>query len=210
MTTKILHGALTAPCGYHWESNGESRFGGKYQSYLKEDKIMTREEKLYSMTGNTLLGIAEKLGLDVKKSILKQGKNKLIEKIMEAEANNDKSGDGTPLAEVGKEIAAQAKAKAKAKAVKVAKTAAKAPNKPIEEPEAPKAEETMPAEKKAPKRANLKLSELTYKGETKTIKEWAAEINMPWPTLYDRVNRNGWPVDLAIETPLGQRRPKNV
>ena len=57
-------------------------------------------------------------------------------------------------------------------------------------------------------KANLKLSELTYKGETKSIKEWAAEINMPWPTLYDRVNRNGWPVDEAIETPLGQRRKK--
>ena len=76
------------------------------------------------------------------------------------------------------------------------------------EESAPKAE-TTPAEKKAPKKANLKLNELTYKGETKSIKEWAEEINMPWPTLYDRVNRNGWPVDLAIETPLGQRRPKN-
>ena len=58
------------------------------------------------------------------------------------------------------------------------------------------------------KRTNLKLTELTYKGETKSIRAWAEEINMPWPTLYDRVNRNGWTVEDAIETPLGQRRPK--
>lgn len=77
-----------------------------------------------------------------------------------------------------------------------------------EEPVNALVEETEANTKPEPKRANLKLTELTYKGETKSIKEWAAEINMPWPTLYDRVNRNGWPVDLAIETPLGQRRPK--
>ena len=166
---------------------------------------MTREEKLWTMTGNTLIGVAEKLGLTVNKNILKQGKGKLIDKILEAESNNDKSGDGTLLAEVGKEIAAQAKAKA----AKVAETAKKAQNESVKAPEKPKAKETMPKPIKEPKRANLKLSELTYKGETKSIKEWAAQINMPWTTLYDRVNRNGWPVDLAIETPLGQRRPKN-
>lgn len=59
-----------------------------------------------------------------------------------------------------------------------------------------------------PKKANLKLSELTYKGETKSIRAWADELKMPWPTLYDRVNRNGWSIEDAIETPLGQRRPK--
>lgn len=58
------------------------------------------------------------------------------------------------------------------------------------------------------KKPNLKLTELTYKGETKTIREWASQLEMPWPTLYDRVNRNGWTVEDAIETPLGQRRPK--
>ena len=58
------------------------------------------------------------------------------------------------------------------------------------------------------KKPNLKLTELTYKGETKSIREWAAELEMPWPTLYDRVNRNGWTVEEAIETPLGQRRAR--
>ena len=58
------------------------------------------------------------------------------------------------------------------------------------------------------KKPNLKLTKLTYKGEIKSIREWAAELEMPWPTLYDRVNRNGWTVEEAIETPLGQRRAK--
>lgn len=74
----------------------------------------------------------------------------------------------------------------------------------IEEP----VEEAKKNTKAEPKRANKKLTELTYNGETKSIREWAEEINMPWPTLYDRVNRNGWSVEDAIEIPLGQRRPK--
>lgn len=59
-----------------------------------------------------------------------------------------------------------------------------------------------------PKKPNLKLTELTYKGKTQSIKAWAEELEMPWPTLYDRVNRNGWSVEDAIEIPLGKRRPK--
>lgn len=62
--------------------------------------------------------------------------------------------------------------------------------------------------KAEPKRSNLKLTELTYKGKTQSIRAWAEELEMPWPTLYDRVNRNGWSVEDAIEIPLGQRRPK--
>lgn len=148
---------------------------------------MTREEKLYTMTGNTLLGLAEKLGINVNKNILKQGKSKLIEKILVVEAADNISTETVVNNNV---------------------ETAEAPVKPEDDHiEAPVVEAdkniTTPT-----KRANLKLTELTYNGETKSIKEWAAEINMPWPTLYDRVNRNGWPVDLAIETPLGQRRPK--
>ena len=48
-------------------------------------KEMTREEKLWTMTGTTLLGVAEKLGI---KTTLKQGKEKLIAKILEAENAN--------------------------------------------------------------------------------------------------------------------------
>lgn len=31
---KPINGALTAPAGYHWESNGESRFSGKRKTRL--------------------------------------------------------------------------------------------------------------------------------------------------------------------------------
>ena len=48
-------------------------------------KEMTREEKLWAMTGTTLLGVAEKLGIKTTKTTLKQGKEKLIAKILEAE-----------------------------------------------------------------------------------------------------------------------------
>ena len=86
----------------------------------------------------------------------------------------------------------------------VKETLSEAPTSSIEET----SEETKENTKAEPKRANKKLTELTYNGETKSIREWAEEINMPWPTLYDRVNRNGWSIEDAIETPLGQRRPK--
>lgn len=86
----------------------------------------------------------------------------------------------------------------------VEETLSEAPTSSIEET----SEETKENTKAEPKRANKKLTELTYNGETKSIREWAEEINMPWPTLYDRVNRNGWSIEDAIETPLGQRRPK--
>lgn len=158
---------------------------------------MKREEKLWSMTGLTLIGVAEKLGITVSKNELKKGKAKLIEKILAAEAQVEK-----PVEEIiGNETADLLKG--------TLKDIAKVTEEPVEESKTVEAVETIPVENKAPKKANLKLSELTYKGETKSIKDWAAQIDMPWPTLYDRVNRNGWPVDLAIETPLGQRRPKN-
>lgn len=186
-----LQGATTAPCGYKWYSNGKSRFNGEYKHYLiKEDKIMTREEKLVSMRGVDLLKIAENLGIKVSKNELKKGKAQLIEKILKVEKEWEKPEKPEKPVEP---VDASDDKKAPVK-----------PTKPVEESEQPKANKTI----KAPKKANLKLSELTYKGETKSIKEWAAEINMPWPTLYDRVNRNGWPVDEAIETPLGQRRKK--
>ena len=58
------------------------------------------------------------------------------------------------------------------------------------------------------KKPNLKLKELTYAGKTQSIREWAKELNMPWATLYDRVNRNGWTTEEALCTPLGERRKR--
>ncbi len=162
---------------------------------------MTREEKLWSMTAKTLQEVGLKLGLDIKNSDIKKGKAGIIEKILVAEEVNKQNK---------KELVNEEKQVEKiVKEVKNEKPIQKTPNRPIEASRPSEVKETPKKAGKKSKKANLKLSELTYKGETKSIKEWAAKINMPWTTLYDRVNRNGWPVDLAIETPLGQRRPKN-
>ena len=173
---------------------------------------MTREDRLWSMTARTLQEVGEKAGVKITKSDIKKGKAVIIKKILEAEAKQPK--EPVETSPVKKEIKTQKDflnavadvldGKDPKTFVKPSKPA-KVPNSSIKASEAPKSNKTT----KKTKKANLKLSELTYKGETKTIKEWAAEINMPWPTLYDRVNRNNWPVDLAIETPLGQRRPKS-
>ena len=42
---------------------------------------------------------------------------------------------------------------------------------------------------------------LTYKGETKTVSQWAEQLNMKWHTLGVRLHR-GWTVEEAIETPV--------
>ena len=47
---------------------------------------------------------------------------------------------------------------------------------------------------------------LTYKGETKTITEWAEQYNIPPLTLQARVARYHWPVETAIETPVRKRK----
>lgn len=58
------------------------------------------------------------------------------------------------------------------------------------------------------KKPSLKIHELTFNGKTQTIREWAKELGIPWPTLYDRVNRNHWTTEEALTIPLGGRRPK--
>lgn len=46
------------------------------------------------------------------------------------------------------------------------------------------------------------MTELTYHGETKSIGTWAEELEIPWPILFDRINRYGWTVEQAIEIPF--------
>lgn len=79
----------------------------------------------------------------------------------------------------------------------------------VEVEETPAAEPEIPTEEpKKIKKPNLKIHELTYNDRTQSIREWAAELEMPWPTLYDRINRNGWTVEEALTIPLGGRRKK--
>ena len=68
--------------------------------------------------------------------------------------------------------------------------------------------ESEETEKPKIKKLNLKIHELTFEGKTQSIRAWAEELEMPWPTLYDRVNRCGWTTEEALTIPLGGRRKK--
>lgn len=70
----------------------------------------------------------------------------------------------------------------------------------------PEAAENEPKKTKKP---NLKIHDLTFNGKTQSIRAWAEELEMPWPTLYDRINRNGWTTEEALTIPLGGRRKAN-
>jgi hypothetical protein len=43
---------------------------------------------------------------------------------------------------------------------------------------------------------------ITYKGVTKSRSEWEDQLEMKRHTLYDRINRRGWSIEKAIETPI--------
>ena len=171
-------------------------------------KEMTREEKLWTMTGTTLLGVAENLGLNVNKNTLKQGKEKLIAKILEAEKKLENGANNEQMEvpveqEVSTEPIVQEEQSVE-NSDETEVTADKPKRKGRTRDHKPTTENK--PEEKISNRANLKLKELTYKGKTQSIRAWAEELQMPWATLYDRVNRNGWSVEDAIEIPLGQRR----
>lgn len=171
---------------------------------------MTRKEKLYAMNGALLIDVADKLGVKVAcnktRNQLKEAKAKVIERILaaEAKATAATADEEFTTEEVSEIEARMACGESFDSAIQtVSENSETTSEAPISQ-----SEEVSEKPKQKVKRSNLKLKELTYKGETKSIKEWAEEIEMPWPTLYDRVNRNGWTVEDAIETPLGQRRPR--
>lgn len=72
----------------------------------------------------------------------------------------------------------------------------------------PEVSENQSEETATLKKPNLKIQELTFEGKTQSIGAWAKELDIPYPTLYDRVNRNGWTTEEALTIPLGGRRKK--
>lgn len=48
---------------------------------------------------------------------------------------------------------------------------------------------------------------VTYKGQRKTLGEWARDMDVSWNALYMRIVRRGWSVTRAMETPF-QRSTK--
>lgn len=43
---------------------------------------------------------------------------------------------------------------------------------------------------------------ITYKGKTQLLKDWSKELSISENTLYGRLNRSGWTVERAFETPI--------
>lgn len=71
-------------------------------------------------------------------------------------------------------------------------------------------EETEEPEHKEVKRPSKRINEIEFNGKTQSLRAWAEELGMPWPTLYDRINRNGWTIEEALTIPLGARRQKRA
>ena len=46
----------------------------------------------------------------------------------------------------------------------------------------------------------------TDKGETKALTDWASLYGINRYTLYDRVEKRGWSVETALETPAGAKK----
>lgn len=116
----------------------------------------------------------------------------------EAEQENVKAHEeAEPVIEPENEVVVSAPAEIEDLEDDKTNTQAEAENKPEIEPESKK------------KKPNLKIHELTFEGKTQSIRAWAEELEMPWPTLYDRVNRCGWTTEEALTIPLGARRKNN-
>lgn len=51
-------------------------------------------------------------------------------------------------------------------------------------------------------RSNVRL---TYRGETKTVTEWAEELGIPREVIYPRLNKLKWSVEETLSTPVLSR-----
>lgn len=47
---------------------------------------------------------------------------------------------------------------------------------------------------------------ITYKGQTKTLAQWAEEKNINAQTLISRINESKWSVEKALETPVKKKK----
>lgn len=47
---------------------------------------------------------------------------------------------------------------------------------------------------------------LEYNCEVRTLKEWCEKLKLPYWRMKDRINRNGWTVQKAFETPIRKHK----
>lgn len=164
---------------------------------------MTREEKLWAMTGTTLLGVAEKLGIKTTKSTLKQGKETLIAKILEVEHMIEETNKACEEENQEKKDleAAEKEAKdlweKKANEEKAARDQKQTENDKVAENEINKPK----TETKSARRGTL----IEYDGRSQNICAWAKELGISANTLYGRIYKLGWPVEKAFTTPSSRQ-----
>jgi hypothetical protein len=51
------------------------------------------------------------------------------------------------------------------------------------------------------------MQTLTYKGDTRTLREWADELGCGLSTIHNRI-KSGWPVEQIVRQPPRKKRPK--
>ena len=138
---------------------------------------MTREDKLYSMRMQELVGVAEKLGIKIN---TKAAKSQAVEKILAAEKA---AAEATiePIIDLDNPITdEEAKEHGMVTGDEALETAVIDPDEP-----------TVPAK---PKRGAL----IEYNGKAQNICAWAKELGISANTLYGRIYKLGWPVDKAF------------
>ena len=47
---------------------------------------------------------------------------------------------------------------------------------------------------------------ITFNGKTQTLAQWCREYGMPYKTVHCRINRYGWDLRKALETPIDTRK----
>ena len=139
---------------------------------------MTRAEKLYSMNGALLIGVADKLGVKVAcnktRNQLKEAKAKVIERILAAEAE---------LETEEPELVPMPGADKLEELKKETQVTEEKDDQPIEQPK--------------PKRGAL----IEFDGKAQNICKWGEELGISPNTLYGRIYKMGWSVERAFTTP---------
>lgn len=144
---------------------------------------MTREEKLYSMTGATLILVADKLGVKVSanktRTSLKEAKINVVKRILEAEAKlSEQEAAEQPESEESESIEEFAGQDS------------------LEDQEAD--EKRLKKESKS-KGQRGKLIE--WNGKSQNLDAWAKELGFTRQTLYARLYIQNWEVEKAFTTP---------
>ena len=46
---------------------------------------------------------------------------------------------------------------------------------------------------------------ITFNGKTMSLSDWAREVGLPYPVLYERIRVRNWDIEKALTTPKGKR-----